>query len=82
MIYKYSSSIPCSCNYVNMVWVCTESNQLSTNATTSVFAWRNRREEKNVVDDDDDDDDNYRHGHCACIILLRRPTAKLPMTTT
>ena len=25
----YTSSIPCSCNYVNIAWVCTESNAFS-----------------------------------------------------
>ena len=29
MISIYTSSIPCSCNYVNIDWVCTESNAFS-----------------------------------------------------
>ena len=29
MIYMYTSSIPCSCNDVNVAWVCTESNAFS-----------------------------------------------------
>ena len=28
-IYMYTSSIPCSCNDVNIAWVCTESNAFS-----------------------------------------------------
>ena len=28
-IYTYASSIPCSCNDVNIAWVCTESNAFS-----------------------------------------------------
>ena len=29
MIYMYTFYIPCSCNYVNIAWVCTDSNAFS-----------------------------------------------------